>query len=274
MLDILAYCSDVRVWTPGVRYAAELAAKLGGTLTGIHVSPPWPTSEPRGAPPSLMAELVAHAQEAVYTAMEANTRFCTWAAGLGVGSTKWHVALGDAADVLSVAANWSHVTVIDRRISDREDTTRLIYETLLSGFVCLVVPDNGYALARVQRVAVAYDGSSACIRALHAAVPLLQRAIHVVLIECDLAKDAREGAPRPPFDPRQYLLDRGVDVDVEQPDGDASACAQAILDAASRNRADLLVAGAPGKRHFGECRLDETPRLLLNYTGIPVLLAR
>ena len=28
MLDVLAYCHDVRVWTPGVRYAAELAVPL------------------------------------------------------------------------------------------------------------------------------------------------------------------------------------------------------------------------------------------------------
>jgi len=119
VLDVLAYCSEVNVWTPGVRYAAELAATFGATLTGVHVSPPWPMHEPAGAPPSLMAELVAHAQEEVGVAMHAGVRFGDWARGLGVTSTRWHVALGDPADVLGVAANWS-----DLVLSGRDSGTR------------------------------------------------------------------------------------------------------------------------------------------------------
>jgi nucleotide-binding universal stress UspA family protein len=271
VLDVLAYCSDVQVWTPGVRYAAELAAGLDATLTGIHVTPPWPTREPPGAPPSLMAELLAHTQEGVRTAVEAEGRFDAWARALGVGSVKWHVALGDPAEVLGMASNWNDMTVIDRRIGDRDDTTTLICETLLAGAVCIAVPDNGYALARFDRIAVVFDGSPACIRALHAAAPLLQHAAHIIIIEL-AREDERDQDPGPAFDPQRYFKERGLDVDVESIARDATD-AEAILEAASRNRVDLLVSGAAGKRHFGECRLDDLPRQLLNRSGIPVLMA-
>ena len=273
VLDVLVYCNDVHVWTPGVRYAAELAAGLGATLTGIHVSPPWPTREPPGAPSSLMAELLAHTQEAVRAAMETDARFNAWAGELGVGSVRWYVALGDPAEVLAVASNWNDLTVIDRSIADRDDTTDLICEMLLSGVVCIAVPDNGYALTRFDRIAIAFDGSPACIRALHAAAPLLQHAAHIIIIENKLEQEGCDAPPGPAFDPQRYFSDRGFQVEIDSADGRGTR-ATAILEAASRNRADLIVCGASGKRHLGECRLDETPRQLLNYAGIPVLMAR
>jgi nucleotide-binding universal stress UspA family protein len=273
MLDVLAYCRDVNVWTPGVRYAAELAASLGATLTGIHVAPLWPSHEPPGTPPSVMAELVACAQEEVRTAMEADARFGVWARGLGVASTKWHVALGDPTEVLGVAGNWSDLIVIERRIGDRDNTMELLSEVLLSGFVCIAVPENGYALTRFDRIAIAFDGSTASIRALHASTPLLERASHVILIESETEGDAGEAMSSSTFDPRRYLADRGVEVEVAPRDALKATCAEGILEAASRNRADLLVSGAHGKRRLGDCRLDETSNHLLKYTGVPILLA-
>jgi nucleotide-binding universal stress UspA family protein len=271
VIDVLAYCNDAQVWTPGVRYAAELAVGLGGTLTGMHVSPPWPTREPPGAPPSLMAELLAYEQEAVRTAMEADARFRTWARGLGVESVRWHVALGDPAEVLGVASNWNDITVIDRRIGDRDDTTDLICEMLLSGVVCIAVPDSGYSITRFDRIAVAFDGSSASIRALHAATPLLRHAARTLLLGACVEED--EGSmPAPAFDPRRYLAERGIAADAV-PAEDLGTRGEILLEAASRHRVDLLVCGAAGKRHLGECRLAEAPRHVLSYAGIPVLMA-
>jgi nucleotide-binding universal stress UspA family protein len=273
VLDVLAYCSEVSVWTPGVRYAAELAASLRATLTGLHVSPPWPMYEPAGTPPSLMAELIAHAQEEVGAAMNAGIRFGAWAREIGVASTRWHVALGNPAEVLGVAGNWNDVIVIDRRIGDRDDTIDLIRDVLLAGSVCIAVPDNGYAMTRFERITVAFDGSAASIRALHAATPLLRRASHVSLIEAAGEDDEADGAAKPAFDPLRYLADRGIGCEIGKIDGEAGSRAQAILEATSQNRADLLVSGARGKRRLGDSRLHETSRHFLDYAGIPVLMA-
>jgi nucleotide-binding universal stress UspA family protein len=272
VLDVLAYCSDPHAWTPGVRYAAELAASLGASLTGLHVSPPWPSREPRGAPPSLMAELLAHAQEDVRAATQAGPRFDAWARGLGVGATRWHVALGDPLDVLGVAGNWSDLLVIDRRIGDRDDTSDLISELLLSRQVCIAVPDNGYALTRVERVMVVYDGSSSAVRALHAALPLLRQCARVIVLEIErpVVDDA---APHPEFDPLAHLAARGIDAELQRLDAEAGSIAGAVLDASASQRIDLLVCGASGKRRLDDCRLDEVPRHLLAYSDTPILMA-
>jgi nucleotide-binding universal stress UspA family protein len=273
VLDVLAYCSEVNVWTPGVRYAAELAANLGATLTGVHVSPPWPMHEPAGTPPSLMAELIAHAQEEIGAAMHAGTRFGTWARDLGVAPTRWHVALGDPADALGVAGNWNDIIVIDRRIGDRDDTVDLIRDVLLAGSVCIAVPDNGYAITRFDRIAVAFDGSPPSIRALHAATPLLRRASHVIVMEAFAEEDESDDAAKPSFDPLSYLAHRGIECEIETIACHGGSRAEAILEATSKTRADLLVSGARGKRRLGDSRLDETSRHFLDYAGVPVLMA-
>jgi nucleotide-binding universal stress UspA family protein len=272
VLDVLAYCSNPHAWTPGVRYAAELAASLGASLTGLHVAPPWPSREPRGAPPSLMAELLAHAQEEVRAATQAGPHFDAWARGIGVGSTRWHVALGDPRDVLGVAGNWADLIVIDRRIGDRDDTSDLISELLLSHRVCIAVPDNGYALTRFERVMIIHDGSPSAIRALHAALPLLRDGVRAIVLAIDrpIAEDA---APHPDFDPLAWLVARGIDAELQRLDVEASSVAGAVLDASASQRIDLLVCGASGKRRLDDCRLDEIPRHLLAYSDAPILMA-
>jgi nucleotide-binding universal stress UspA family protein len=94
----------------------------------------------------------------------------------------------------------------------------------------------------------------------------------VILIESEEGNEG-DAMSRSIFDPRRHLADRGIDVEVVPQDGLGATCAEAILEAASRNRIDLLVSGARGKRRLGDCRLDETSNHLLKYTGVPILLA-
>lgn len=270
MHDILAYCPYVHAWSPGARYAAELAAAVDASLTGIHVAPPLPLKTPGGMPASLSAELVAYAQDEVQSAMLAGPRFAAWARQFGVQSTQWHVALGDTVDVLGAAANWSDVVVLERQNAEAERSIDLISETLLSGFACIVVPEATYAIGRLERIAVAYDGSPASIRALHEALPLLGKATHVVLLRGSWPVEQPDGGPA--FDPKRHLAMHGIAVEREDLDVGADEAADALLEAASRHRVDLVVAGAPGKSRFGDVHLDPIPRYLLQYASIPLYL--
>lgn len=273
MIDVLAYSSDVQVWTPGVRYAAELAANLGGTLTALHVAPPWPQREPRGAPPSVMAELLAYAQEEIRVASQAGARFAAWARAIGVGSAAWHVAMGDVAEVLGAAGNWSDLIVIDRRTGDRDVTTELLAETLLAGHVCMAVPADGDANVRFDRIFVAFDGSPAAVRALHASMPLLERAQNVLFLRHAPAVARREAPMSASFDPVDWLRARQINVRLETLDPCVGSIGQAILDASSRNRTDLLVCGVRGKPGLDENRLDGVARHVLACSGVPALMA-
>lgn len=275
MRDILACCTDVDVWGPGLRYAAELAANLDAALTGIHIAAPIPLRAPPGTPPSVLAELVAYAQEEVRAAMQSGPRFAAWASQVGVRTTQWQVALGDPADVLGAAGHWHDALVVERRLGTREDTTELISEMLLSGFTCIAVPETMYAIGRLERIAVAFDGSAACIRALHAAIPLLRRAMHVVVLRGSWRGDDTEPvACRPAFDPVRHLAQHGIETASETLDMSREDAGDVLLEASSRHRVDLLVAGVEGKRRFGECYLEPMPRHLLRYAGLPLCLAQ
>lgn len=270
MQDILAYCADVRVWSPGMRYAAELAAALGASLTGIHVTPPLPLKAPEGMPASISAELIAYAQDEVQAAMVAGPRFAAWAAQFGVQNAQWKVALGDAVDVLGIAANWNDIVIFERRSTDGERSIDLISETLLCGFACVVVPEATYAIGRLERIAVLYDGSCESIRALHDAIPLLRKATHVVLLRGSWPTKQTEAFIA--FNPGQHLLKHGIAFENEDLDVQADEAADAWLAMASRRRADLIVAGASGKSRLGDIRLDPIPRYLLQYASIPLFL--
>lgn len=275
MRDILACSTDVNVWGPGIRYAAELSAKLGASLTGIHIAAQIPRRAPPGTPPSVLAEFVAYAQEEVQAAMQSGPRFAAWARQLGVRSTHWQVALGDPLDVLGAAGNWHDAIVIERRLETREDTTELIGEMLLSGFTCIAVPETMYAIGRLERIAIAFDGSPACIRALHSAIPLLSRAAHVILLTGKW-RDLTDEPPvcRPAFDPVRHLAQHGIAVQSEALDMTGTDAGDVLLEAASRQRVDLLVTGVEGKRRLGETYLDPLPRHLLRYAGLPLCMAQ
>jgi len=271
--DILVHCADFRAWSPGVRYAAELAAALDASLTGIHVGAPIPAKAPGGTPPSLMTEYIAYAQDEIQSAMQAGKRFAEWAQQFRVGSAHWQVALGDPADVLCVAGNWNDLLVIERGGDGADDSIALISEILLTGIACLVVPEMTYAVGRLERIAVAWNGSPAATRALHAAMPMLRRAAHVILL-LGARPDPVHGTPqcKPAFDPKSYLLAQGIRVVTETIDSDDDEIGNALLTAASKNRADLLVMGAYGKKRFNEWYLGGTTRHVLQYAGVPLFM--
>lgn len=273
MRDILVNCDDFRIFSPAVRYAAELAATLDASLTGIHVEAPIPSRAPDAMPPSLMAEFIAYTQDEIQSAMVAGTRFAEWARDFGVPSTRWQVALGDAAAIFCVAGNWSDLLVLERGNGGVDDSIRLISEVLLSGLPCLVVPEMTYAVGRIERVAVAWNGSPASTRALHAAMPMLRRAAHVILLlGARPDPHAVDVACKPVFDPRRYLRARGIDVVTESIEASADEVGDTLLTAASRNRADLLVMGAFGKKRFNEWYLGGTTRHVLQYAGVPLFM--
>lgn len=269
-MDILVHCADIRAWPPAARYAAELAASLGASLTGIYISPPLPLEVPGGMPTLVGAELIAYAHDQVQAAMLAGPRFAAWAGQFGAKNAQWQVALGDPADVLRKAGNWNDIIVLERRNSSIARSIDLIGETLLSGFACVVVPEATYAIGRLERIAIAYDGSCASIRALHAALPLLSKATHGVLLHGKWSSERPAGVGD--FDPHGHLAMHGIATEIETLDASADEAGDALLEAASRNRIDLVVAGVAGKSRFGDIRLDPIPRYLLQYAGVPLYL--
>ncbi|WP_161805609.1 universal stress protein [Frateuria defendens] len=267
-LDIVALCPRFPAWGPAARYAAELAMALGATLTGLYIGKPLSSASPAGVPPALEREWLAYMHDEVRAAVVAGSGFVHWASRF-TPSPHWQVALGDPAEALRTVGDWSDLLVLEHGEHTRGDPSGLIASAVLSGLACILVPEAAYVPGRLERVAVAWDDTALATRALHAALPLLHRASEVVLLCSERSWEVPGSLPeRLAFDARKHLVERGIVFAVE-PVGQGG---DAILAAASRHRADLLVMGANGKHRFNVRYLDPDTDYVLHHAGLPLFL--
>lgn len=265
MRDIVAHSPGFQTWHGSVRYAAQLAAAMQASLTGLFVAP---RNTPVPGPRRLVAEMAAYAQDELQRAMLAGRDFAAWANQLGVSDTRWQVAIGPAADALAMAGDWHDLIVLQGDATADGPVERLIGEVLLAGATCIAVPPANVAPGRLIHAMVTWDGSPASSRALHAALPLLRSAQVVSLLQPD-----REWMRSDQTDALSHLHTQGVPVAaVETVPGVDEAASEQLLAYASDMRADLIVMGASGHRRRGERCLGPTTRAVLAQSRLPVFL--
>ncbi|UGB39611.1 universal stress protein [Frateuria soli] len=265
MRDIVVHSADYRTWLGVVRYAAQLAASLPVSLTGLFVAP---RSGPVPGPPKLAAEMAAYAQDELHNAMLAGRDFTAWANQLGVTEAFWQVAIGQPHDALAMIGDWHDLVVLQGNASRGFPGERLVCETVLSGAACIAVPEANNAPGRVVHAMVAWNGSAASSRALHAALPLLKRAKVVSLLQ----QNAGHGGCGEP-DALAHLRAHGVPVAaVETVTGADESASGQVLAYASDTRADLIVMGASGHGRPGERAFGPTTRAVLAQSRLPVFL--
>jgi len=264
MQDILALATEITEWENNVRYAASLAARLRGVLTGSYIMPPQ-LAEYDFVPPALAAEITAVCREQTEMALSAAKPFAQWAAARGVGATAWRVAEGALIEVMAAAANWHDLIVLER---NRVVSWMLAGQLLLNVDIpCIIVPP-GRDEAKLDTIAIAWDASVPCVRALHAALPLLKQASRVLLI--DGAPLARPAEASEHID--DYLARHGLHATRLRIDPGSRNAGDAILAAASNAFADLLVMGAYGHNRFSEWVFGGATRHALERAEIPVLM--
>ncbi len=150
----------------------------------------------------------------------------------------------------------------------------LLERTLLSvAPPCLVVPYAGDFASIGANVLVAWNDSRPCTQAIIAALPFLQRATNVHLMQCDVP--LRDGGA--PSHPRleaaaNWLRRHGVQArtSVETTEIDFG---NALLSRAADLGVDLLVAGAWSHSRLTEHVFGGVTRTLLDSMTVPVLMA-
>jgi nucleotide-binding universal stress UspA family protein len=263
--DIAVHSPGYRTWHGSVRYAAQLAASMQAALTGLFVAP---RTAPAPGPPRLAAEVVAYAQDDLQQAMLAGRDFAAWASQLGVSDTFWQVAIGQPPDVLAMIGDWHDLVVLQGHASPGLASERLICEVLLSGTACIVVPEASIAPGGPVHAMVAWNGTAASTRALHAALPLLRAAEEVSLLQQSAEHGGGAGSGA-----LAHLRAHNVPVRaVETVAGSDEAASEHLLDYAGDTRADLIVMGASGGRRSGERCLGPTTSSLLARSRLPVFL--
>jgi nucleotide-binding universal stress UspA family protein len=203
--------------------------------------------------------------------------FTDHAARLGIASVETRVVEDTADGALLLQARYADLVVLSRDVDPDPGipprARRLPEHVALRGPRPVLVVPPGYADEPIASTVVAgWDGSTQALRALAAALPLLERAagVRLVLVNPDHLSDVH--GEQPGADMALYLARHGVKVDVvlERTHATAGAALMALARSAG---AGLIVAGAYGHSRYREWVLGGVTRELLERTPVPLLLA-
>lgn len=273
MLALLVPASDSPTFGAAAGFAAALAVRLGASLTGLcamQIALPMLVTDAPLFLQDLTEELIAERDHAI----AAEARFAGWARGHGVAQADWQVAESALDDALDRACDWHDFIVLAAAPESADPWQRVISVGSLLVHLrrpCIVVPP-GFG-REPDCVALAWNGSRQASRAIHAALPLLQRANRIVLLKSADADSACGDAWHPRFEVERHLRRHGVETSVQPlPAVRGAEAGVAVLRAADEAGADLLVAGAYGQSRVSEWALGGTTQHLLQHARIPLLM--
>ena len=114
MRDIMVHTGRYDAWSTGVEYAADLAARLDGALTGVFVHPSPLYMMPPYVSGDVVQAVFETAREVERSAYAAHDAFAAWASRIGVRQASWQVAEGRTPETLAHIGNWHDLLVLER----------------------------------------------------------------------------------------------------------------------------------------------------------------
>lgn len=135
----------------------------------------------------------------------------------------------------------------------------------------LLVPDVWRGELRAECVVIGWNGSGTAAHTIKAALPLLQQAREVRVLDGE--RPGLPGISMPPLPLRQWLRRHQVTAQWEAFEGEPDA-GRKLQERAQALDADLLVVGAWGRSRLSELVLGGATRWLLENAALPLFLAR
>jgi nucleotide-binding universal stress UspA family protein len=233
-----------------VRIASELAAKFDAALIGLSA---------RAIPPPFVAEGVVIEEtteddiKQMKTALVERGSWFRGVVGTDRRDVEWRTELDFPGDVLEREARCADLVIVPQRTQGRYDHYRTLdpREILLKlGRPALLVAPDVAAL-RAEHVVVAWKDSREARRAVLDAMPFLQKATRVSVVEV-CPRDQEQDARARVEDVVSYLKRRGITADPRPILHRDRSDADHLLQFATNEGADLLVAGAYGHSRLGE----------------------
>jgi nucleotide-binding universal stress UspA family protein len=253
-----------------VRIASGLAKKFGAALIGFSA---------RAVPPPFVAEgvIIEEATEADIEQMRATlAKRGEWFRGVvrDVKDVEWRSALDFPGEALASEARCADIIVIGPPLRGRYDSQRILdpREVLfkLGRPALLVAP--GIASLRAEHVVVAWKDTREARRAVMDAMPFLNAAKRVSVVEV-CARDEEQKASARIKDVVLYLARHGITAGarpiVHRDRSDADHLFQFALD----EGVDLIVAGAYGHSRLGEWMFGGMTREILASCPVCCLLS-
>lgn len=266
--NIVAIATCTSPWDPGVQVATALAARWHCLVSACFMDASLLMS--RGAEtesPGLELLLDTPVRD------KKGGDFRTFAKARGVLQASWLVARANLARVLPELSAWHSLAVLEADLIEEEAMIDLLGEVLLASHLpVLILPPDWDGSAQFSNVLVAWNGGTEATHAIHAALPFLQDARRVVLLDSRQFGSSRREDCLPRFEPFVHMLRHGIEADLmyaSLPSDDAGA---GLLEKAEQVRADLLVMGAFGHSRMHERVLGGTTHHVLKHARIPIFL--
>lgn len=266
--DVLVHLDSGARASERLGLAIAVARRHGARLTALF-------AESAVLGPSLVGrrdpEAMARAAQAAREAFEAR------ASAAGVPSRWWQVEPGEFGDVVGAAiqcCRYVDAAVFGQQRGDDAPVPDGLVERVIAecGRPVVVVPSVGHYPDAGRRVLVAWTGSREAARALHDALPLLERADEVTILSLQLPRAEVPGG-LPPLDVLDHLHAHGVKATYERAILGYLETVDLVLNRAADGAADLTVIGAYGVQGGGLLKRADTTRAILETMTTPVLLS-
>jgi nucleotide-binding universal stress UspA family protein len=195
---------------------------------------------------------------------------------IGVGSFEKRLTDDEAAGGLSLQARYSDLVILGQYDPDGTSSSAYAdvpeYVVINSGCPALIVPYAGSFDNLSDRVLIAWNESIEATRAIHHALPFLQRAktVEVVVFNSTSAPDVY--GEQPGADIALYLARHNIKVEVMQEKTEVDT-GNALLSLAANLNSNLLVMGCYGHTRLREILLGGATRTILQSMTIPVLMS-
>jgi len=258
---------------PAAKYALEFARQYDAHVTGLAIAFE-PVVPAFAAAPMPVDYLQAAHEQSISAANHAKEEFNELGrlAGVKSESRTAEVLTGGPLESVLDHCRVTDLVVIGQANKDAPEPMReLLIETILfeSGSPVLLVPYIGTKSFSPENVLIGWDGSSTAARAVHAALPVLERAkkITVLAIQKQGRSDLTPGA-----DIATYLARHKMDVTIDVITSPQTGVADTVLNYVSDNGNDLIVMGGYGHSRMREFLFGGATREILSSMTVPVFM--
>lgn len=270
--DLLVHLDDSKASKNRVAVAIQVAQTYDAHITGLYVLPHFEI--PVYAEVQIPDEIIA-AQRAEARARAAETEkgFKKMTDKAGV-SAEWRFVEDRLAPTLELHSRYVDLVIVGQGgDTDPLSMSDAVAEhvVLESGCPTLVVPYIGAPGSIGKHVLVAWNGSREALRAVHDAIPFLERAQTVTVLAINPKTAAEDRIPS--ADICRHLARHGINAEAAHIEAHDIEVGDMLLSRVADREADLIVMGAYGHSRFREFVLGGATRHLLAHMTVPVLMA-
>ncbi|MDD7911396.1 universal stress protein [Pseudovibrio exalbescens] len=265
--------TDLNGEQPASQVGVALAAREGAHATGLALAfePIVPGFIAAPMPADFLQMAHDQAVSAAKKSLEKFDHYVKMAGISGETRTEEMVTGGSLDPVLRQARLTDMIVVGQDNPDDPEPMRELIIEALLfdTGVPVMLVPYISKGDFAPKKVMIAWDGSATCARAVHAAMPMLEKADDVNVVIVDKGKTF---VGEPGADIATYLARHNIEVNVQVIANPQVSVSDALLNYVSEQNMDLVVMGGYGTSRFREYILGGATRDILSSMTVPVIM--